>query len=643
MEKTVRSIFLGLIIVFTCFSVKAGDRNGFINKISGNYKKDEAKVKLYLKLSSDFLNRSSEQSLRYAFEALDLATQLEDEVSRARAERYIGEDYVSKGNFPEALKHLISALEIAENNSDDIEIGSVYNELGEFYKNFDQYKKAIDNYTKAADIFTRKRDQRNYTVVLSNMADVYQRMGNISKAFELARQALKIARKNNDTLLLGDNYKTLGGIYLNREEYDSSRSNFDRAYLYFKLGNDEESRLIILQNIGNIYLKLQDPIKALNCFQNVLNQAEKARYLKLVTSSYQKLSEVDSMTGNYPRALNNYKKFVQLNDSAESVEKALEISQITDHRDLEQKQKNIEELTVERDKQAINIRFKNSIVLFFSVLLPLIVFLALFLLYNYNQKRKINLQLSEQKEELLTLNTVKDRLFSIISHDLRSPLANLEAILRLMESGDLSNEEVMMLSSQLTHNLQETSYMLDNLLQWSKSQMRGILPKKELINVPELCREVAGFFNSQADKKAIDIRVSKADVLTTMADKEMIKLVIRNLVANAIKFSPSGGKIGIGVNMEKGMIFVSVTDSGIGMSEEILKTLFTLEGIIATGTQNEKGTGLGLLLCKDFIELNEGRIWVESQIGKGSTFIFNLPVIVKPSLQEAFLVKGDRI
>jgi len=643
LKKPRRSIFLVIALVSLCFMVKGEDWRDIAGKLTGKSKKEDPKVKLYLKLSFDFLTRSSEQSMNYAYKALEYATNDEDDVAMAKAQRYIGDDYVSQGNFPEALKHLIRALEDAERSKDETEIGLVYNDLGEFYKYFRQFKRALEFYSKAADYFKNLKRKNNYIMVLSNMAEVYQRMGQNSKAFELAKDALNRSQKMNDTLLQGDNYRTLGGVYYNWEKYDSAKANLDKAYLFYKMGNDEESTLLVIQSIGDIYLKKEDPLDAQASYQKVLNEAQKTGYSYLVTSAYQKLSLVDSMTGNYPRALAYYKKYVQRNDSVESIEKALEISKITDHRDLEEKQKNIEELTNERNKQEINIRFKNSIVLFFSVLLPLIGFFALILLYNYNQKKEINLQLSEQKEELQTLNTVKDRLFSIISHDLRSPLANLEAILNLMESGDLSNEEVMMLSSQLTHNVQETSYMLDNLLQWSRSQMRGILPKKEIINVPELCREVVGFFSSQADKKAIDMRISKTDTLTTMADKEMIKLVIRNLVANAIKFTPSGGKIIINVKLDKNLIFVSVADSGVGMNEEVLEKLFTLEGVSMEGTQNEKGTGLGLLLCKDFIELNSGKIWAESVVGKGSTFIFHLPIIVRNSLQEAILAKGDRI
>jgi signal transduction histidine kinase len=640
LKKPVCSIFLGLALIFLCFSLRAGTRDGFISKINGNYKRDVNQVNLDLKLSYDFLTKSSEQSLRYAYNALILATQIDYEKGMAKAERFIGDDYVSQGNYTEALGHLIKALDLCELADDDAETGSVYIDLGEFNLKLRQYKKAIAYYEKAADIFKKKNIIKNYTMAISNMASAHQKMGNNEKAIQLAHEALATAQMNNDTLLLGDNFRTLAGVFYNKEQYDSAKTNLDKAYFYYNLGNDDEAKLNILQSIGNIYLKKEDPIDAQNCFQKVLNKAEKAGYSYLVTSTYQKLSQVDSMTGNYVRALSYFKRYVQLNDSTESVEKTIEISKINDHRDLEIKQRNIEELTNERDKQAINIRFKNSIVLFFSVLLPLIGFLAMVLLYNYNQKKEINTQLSEQKEELQTLNTVKDRLFSIISHDLRSPLANLEAILKLMESGDLSHEEVMMLSSQLTHNVQETSYMLDNLLQWSKSQMRGILPKKELVNIPELCREVVSFFNAQADKKAIDIRISKTDSLMTLVDKEMIKLVLRNLVANAIKFTPSGGTIGIEVKNDKGQIIVSVTDSGIGMADSILEKLFTLEGISTQGTQNEKGTGLGLLLCKDFIELNNGKIWAESTVGKGSIFYFSLPITVKPSIQEAILAKG---
>ncbi len=653
---------LCILLLFFCgipLFIYAGGKDSLLSKSSGNYSKDTTRINLYLKLADDFLITSSEQSLKYAYNALDLATQIDYLTGMADAERLIGDDYASQNDRPKALSHLIKALDLCENNEAwaKRKRALILNDLGEYYLNFHDYTKAIDFYNKAAEIYSENKSSYQYILVLSNLAGAYQKIGDNSRAEKTALDALRqsqlaMARvkllqytqsnKHDDSyhLLIGDNYRTLGGVYMNRIMYDSAEVAFKKAVTFYtKDPPDEDAKLTALQSIGNIYLEREDPLRAESYYQQVLTEAQKSGFSYLVAGSYQKLAIADSMMGNFPRALSNFKKYVAIKDSAESIEKSIAISKINSHKDLEAKQKHIEQLTDERNKQEISIKFKNSLMLFFSVLLPTIIVLESILLVNYIQKQKTNLRLSEQKEELQTLNSVKDRLFSIISHDLRSPLSNLEAILKLMESGDLSNNEVVILSGQLTHNVQETSYMLDNLLQWSRSQMKGITPRKQIINLPELANQVVGFFNAQADKKAIDIRVEFTEVLTTIADLEMIKLVIRNLLANAIKFTPSAGKIIIKIKSEKGQVLVSVADSGIGMTEQMIKKLFSLDAVTTPGTQNEKGTGLGLLLCKDFVERNNGKIWAVSTQGKGSIFTFSLPLISERSPVEAPMVK----
>ncbi len=604
-------------------------------KLTGNFKKDTSSINQLLKLSFDFSIKNSEVSLRYAYQALELSEELGYNTGNIKAERYIGLNFASQGAYAEALNHLYHALSITEDTHNLDEKISVLNDIGEANMNFGEYKKAINYYHHSLELIHDPNHSQYYSLIISNLSNAYIKLGNDKESERLARQAIQLAKKENDDLLEGDAYRTLGQINLFRKNYSLAETYFKISLSLYDSQKDEYNRMSILDGLGDVYMQSEMPHKALQYYEQIFKFISVFKFNKIVVTSYLKASRADSQMGKYAKALVEYHKYVQLKDSTESVEKSVQLNNILSTGDLNIKQKHIDDLIHEKEKQTINLKFENGIVLFLSILLPLIILLSMVLLYNYNQKKSINEKLTKQKEELQALNSIKDRLFSIISHDLRSPLANLEAILRLMEGGDLSQDEVVMLSGQLTQNVQETSSMLDNLLQWSKSQMKGTLPKSEIINLSALAAEVVRFFQGQAEKKAIEIKVIYSENLSTIADKEMIRLVLRNLVANAIKFTPTGGTITISLKSDKSEIIGSVSDTGIGMEENTLTNLFSVESITTPGTLNEKGTGLGLILCKEFLERNQGQIWAESTLGKGSVFNFKLPLVDRSRLQES--------
>lgn len=241
--------------------------------------------------------------------------------------------------------------------------------------------------------------------------------------------------------------------------------------------------------------------------------------------------------------------------------------------------------------------------------------------------KKAQTALQEANHRLEELNYIKDRLFSIISHDLRSPLNSLQGVLTLLEMGGLNETEQSTIVSALSKQVKNTSELLDNLLYWAKSQMQGMELSPVVFYIQTLIRENVDLLTPQAAAKNITLENLSQIPIQVKADREMIKLVIRNIVANAIKFTPQGGKIKIIAEIKDKYCTVSIQDTGAGLPAEQLGKLFKSDTHFTTrGTANEKGTGLGLLLCKDFVERNGGTIGVESEEGKGSRFYFTLPL-----------------
>ncbi len=236
-----------------------------------------------------------------------------------------------------------------------------------------------------------------------------------------------------------------------------------------------------------------------------------------------------------------------------------------------------------------------------------------------------NMEIETQKQELAELNSLKTKLFSIISHDVRTPLYGLKNLFTSVQDYDLPAEEVKLLIPDVVKDLQYTTDLMENLLQWAKSQMKGEQLHPQLIDLNELIRDVQQLVRLQAENKQVYLNAKTDKPVYIYADKEMMEVVLRNLISNAIKFTPKDGEISVAVQEVNEEVQVYIKDTGTGMSEESREKLFKDEYFTTKGTANETGTGLGLMICKEFLKKNGGEISVESELGKGSTFRFKLP------------------
>jgi signal transduction histidine kinase len=234
--------------------------------------------------------------------------------------------------------------------------------------------------------------------------------------------------------------------------------------------------------------------------------------------------------------------------------------------------------------------------------------------------------LQQQKEELAELNTFKNKLFSIISHDLKSPMYALRNLFQNMHQYNLPAEEVKEMVPDVLKDLNYTTSLMENLLQWAKSQMQADVIHPTNVNISHLVADVASLLRLQLEAKNINTRVLIKDDVFVYADKDMIQLVLRNLLSNAIKFTPEKGHIEIGFNTFDSFVEVYVHDSGVGITEDGLEKIRKQIFYTTTGTSSETGTGLGLMLCNEFLTKNGSQLQIESKPGQGSLFSFTLPL-----------------
>ncbi len=284
------------------------------------------------------------------------------------------------------------------------------------------------------------------------------------------------------------------------------------------------------------------------------------------------------------------------------------------------------EITLE--EQALDLKSKNEVILLQKKEIEEDIE-TLHLLYNELKLKSEEIKITNKK--LQDINATKDRFFSIIAHDLKNPIGNFSNILDLILEDNTSNSirqnneilQVMKISASGIHLL------LDNLLEWSLSQAGEIKYNPDFHDIPKLIKNNINLIKLNAFSKNISVEFESDDDISAYFDMNMINTVIRNLISNALKFTPSGGKIKLSVLPTEKDIVISVSDTGVGIAEDDLVNLFNQDNLTSQpGTNREKGTGLGLILCKEFVEKNNGRLRVESIIGEGTTFIFTLPTVI---------------
>ena len=248
---------------------------------------------------------------------------------------------------------------------------------------------------------------------------------------------------------------------------------------------------------------------------------------------------------------------------------------------------------------------------------------------NISDNKKAEAALKESEARYRKLNSTKDKLFSIIAHDLRGPFYNIIGVSQLLinEVKDTENEAAQKPIDMINSIAKNTLSLLDNLLNWARTQSGELSLVPEKIILPVLIHEIIELNKPLARAKGIALNYTLTDEVELFTDENILRTVIRNLISNAIKFTHSGGDVNVSANIKNHYAEVSVADNGIGIKEEILNKLFDIStNVTLPGTAKEKGSGLGLVLCKEFVKKLNGDIWAESEEGKGSTFIFTVPL-----------------
>ena len=536
-------------------------------------------------------------------------------LAMARVFEEVGDTYKS-------LEFLKLAQRLSEQENNLTIQALILTETGRVKAAHGNIDEAFDDYELALD-YARQLNQPGHEAdALIHTGQLLTRKKKTSEALSSYKRALAIYRSEKDKMNEAVALNEVGEMYRVMKNYERSLANHVAALEIYQALKDDNGLAQSYNNIGVLYFDQKNFKRAISNLELGLESGRDAQAQDQVQKSYDFLSQCYKELNDFKKALQYRESFLTIHDFIQNERNERQLLEAQNRYTMEKQDMQINKLEGDREQREKVIEAQNELRNILILLIAFGLIIGILVLYLYFLKRRSNRKLEE-------LNATKDKLFSIIGHDLKGPLNSLTSFsyLLLHHIDSISKDEIKMLSVDIDKSLKNLFNLLENLLEWSRSQTGSIDFKPEEFDLAVVLKENEELLKGQAQNKKITIINENKISLPVKVHRHSINTVVRNLLSNAIKFTNEGGSITLATEEKGNQFIISVTDTGVGMSPEEIQKLFLLGTKHSTlGTAKEKGTGLGLLLCKEFVEKNGGTIHVESKEGMGSRFYFTVPV-----------------
>ena len=658
-----------VLFVFSCLTQlpvaarQTIDYRKAYEEVLQNKNEDTAKVNSLLQLSFQFQSKNLDTAISLSLEALRIADKLNQPEWRVNAWIQLASNYTWQEQYDTAIhfynraitnainyhlipqliksyrnlaylyelteiwekafKYSLKALALAEEYHDEREKAYAYHEMASVYMGTHDYPDAelylnkAKKYFKANDTDFRLKDR--YATCLMDLANLYNETGRNEKAIPLLDTAIAIFTALDEPLQNADAFKLLGDIYTENKIASKATNYYNAALKTFSQNKQEENKYNLYLGMSKLAALQKDFKQAKQLLEETYQWAVKHGDDEMQMESLAGLIKTDSALGFTKQAFNLMNEYQRISDTVYRVKR----EQYTRRLEVEYKSDSIEKenSTLRKEKDQAKKQFIISTIIGFIFL----AFLGLLYLF-YRQKQNINKDLlvaqqhaQEANKELKAINQVKDKLFSILAHDLRAPLSNTLQLLQLTKKGDISQDEFKQLTEYLEAGLSYNNDLLDNLLNWAKGQMGGIIISKSKINLHAIAEENSALFEMICTKKKIELINAIPAGLAVMADENILRLAFRNIISNAIKFSKTESVILIETIEIGSKVQIVIHDKGIGLTTKQIQKIFSFDAISTYGTQKEKGAGIGLRITYEMIQQMGGKIWMESKLGEGTS------------------------
>lgn len=602
---------------------------------------DTTHVNLLNRMATSMRETDHDLAEKYAQDALTIAEKIGYLKGKAEALGNIGWVAYRRSDFVNTLQYSIEAMKIAEQIGYKAEMARSMNNIAAVSFEQKQFDKAISEFKKALQFSYDSKDGKSIGRSLNNVGYVYLMSNtNLDSAEHYSARAVEYCETIKDNYLIAFALRTSGDVMVKRKQLTKALKAYERGIALSEASRNNSMRAATYHRIAKVYIELGRNDDAIQILLRNVDDARRMGYREELERTYKVLSEIYRKLGQSDKAYDYLVHYTTLHDSIYTIQNSKQIALLQNEFELSLKQAQIELLTKDTDLKQKEIG-SQRVQLYATILgTSCVLLLVIVMLYSFQKVKRTNKELEQQKAELARknleveeksrelelLNKTKDKLFSIIGHDFRSPLHSLRGLLELIGTRSMTQQEFEVYSKDLRNKIDVVYSNLDNILHWSVSQLNGIQAHPVRLEMQVLAEGVLELYSETARVKGVTIVNEVPSNGNVWADQDQVRLVIRNLVSNALKFTFAGGQVTIGAVVFDDSVRVFVKDTGVGIAEDDLSKLFVKQSLwSAMGTNNEKGLGLGLLLCKEFIEKNNGTLDVKSEPGLGTTITFTLP------------------
>ncbi|WP_234999735.1 tetratricopeptide repeat-containing sensor histidine kinase [Maribacter arcticus] len=605
-------------------SKKADYINGIITSYSniGGYYSDKGKI---------------DEAISYFIKAYELACQYNNLHLKVSALNDLAKEYGYKGDYALSLKRYLEAIEIAE-ELDYKKLLSIVNEnIAHLYLEQKDFDHAMVFFKKAKAINKEIDNPIFMAETMSNIASTYAEMNELEYAMFNINTSIAIFEKEKILDWLAYCYEVKGKIYLKKGKNTWALYWYKQSELLHQEIEDDRGEIDLLNGMTQAFLNLKKDSVAEVYALNAFELSKKIGLRTGIKDCTYQLFEIYKNKKEYEKSLWYHEIYQVTSESLAKAgnEKALNMLKTKMEYDQQKQQ-----LILENEKALA----KRNIYIYVFVIILIIFAIIVFIIHRNEQtQKKLNLELRSNKSDLEEkqaylneLNQTKNKLFSIIGHDLRGPIGAFQGLLKLFKEGEMTKDEFLNFVPKLKVDIDSISFTLNNLLSWGQTQMNGSTTRPTTTNLEDIIEENMVLLSEIAESKSIKLINRVEANCQIWSDPNQVDIIIRNLLSNALKFTPNNGQIIIGAIQKLKTCEIYVKDNGMGMSEETMGKIFRKDSTHTTyGTNDEKGTGLGLSLCKEMVEKNKGKIWVHSALGKGSSFYFTIPRVIEPTKKSA--------
>jgi two-component system sensor histidine kinase/response regulator len=609
---------------------------------------DSDRVMIYYSISHLYWDKNADSALLMGQKALDIATKARFTKGMALSYLTMGVAYGTKALYPEALDCHLKALRLSEQLGLEGLTGNNYSNIGIVYSAMKDYANALDYFHRALAIARHFPAKEGIAYGFINLGETFAQDNQLDSAIAYSKAALAIGEEIHDTTALSASLNDLGDYYTRNGHPREALTYLQRALRIVTNAHDDNGVASVHISMAGAFSALHQYSPSIQLATTALQEARKAHTSEYIKAAYHLLYAGDSALKDFEKALNYRNREIALNDSLYTLEKEKQIRGMQGTYELEKKQHQIDLINKDRLLQEEELAKTRTRYYLLTTGIVLLGLWAFFLAWINTRRKHLNRllesrnkEIENQNKQLEDLNAVKNKLLSIIGHDLRSPIGTLQGFVDLLRQSALSPEQIHHFSEKMGESLESTSRLLDNLLFWAKSQMEGIQVNAHPFDILPIIAQNRRLVQDRAAEKKITLSIGGEKVaspdgkepatpILVYADEVMVDMVIRNLVENALKFSRAGDTVTITATAGKDNVALTVRDTGQGIPMENQDKIFRSITYTTTGTSREKGSGLGLSLCRELVEKNGGEIRFVSEPGKGTAFTFTLPAPAVP-------------